>query len=149
QSQLAQSDTTPIEKSDSKHSPAAQTTETQPVAPATHVLSEETEPSNPRRLPSCSSPLGRGIREGLSTLTIENGTELDAFVKVFKVSGGRLLIRNLFIVAGKTCTSDSVPAGEYVLLTAFGKDWDASTKKFNFRRSFAETQRFEVTEEQV
>src|SRR5262249_14848463 len=98
---------------------------------------------------SCSSPLGRGIREGLSTLTIENGTELDAFVKVFKVSGGRLLIRNLFIVAGKTCTSDSVPAGEYVLLTAFGKDWDASTKKFNFRRSFAEAQRFEVTEEQV
>jgi len=55
-------------------------------------------------------------------------------------------VRNFYIRARDRFAIDSVPPGEYVLRVAYGRDWNAKDEKFNYRRSFGETQRFTVDE---
>lgn len=109
---------------------------------------EPVEPVNPVRLPIGSAPFRGGIREGRSTLTVDNGTEADALVKVIRLEFGEEMVRNFYIPAGRKFNADELPPGSYVLRVAFGIDWDKAKKRFNFRRSFSETQTFEITERQ-
>lgn len=39
-----------------------------------------------------------------------------------------------------------ISSGEYVLKVAFGKDWNVTDKRFNYRKSFSKTQTFIVEE---
>jgi hypothetical protein len=107
---------------------------------------EETEPENPVKLPLGSSPFGRGIRDGNSTLTVDNGTDADALVRVIRLYGNPKNIRNFYITAGHKFTAEQIPQGSYKLRVAFGLDWNRTSRKFNYRRSFSETEVFEATE---
>jgi hypothetical protein len=116
----------------------------QPVQPV--VAQEEIEPVNPNTLRIGSAPLGRGVRSGYSTLTVENGTDTDALVRVIRFLRGEQLIRNFYIPANRTFTAEEIPPGNYVLRVAFGKDWNVPERRFNFRRSFSQTETFEISE---
>jgi hypothetical protein len=107
---------------------------------------EPLEPVNPNRLPIGSSPLGSGIRSGHSSLSVVNGTDNDALVRVIRVGVYEQLVRNFYVPANRTFTAEELPAGSYVMRVAFGRDWNETQKRFNFRRSFTETQQFQVTE---
>jgi len=106
------------------------------------------EPANPKRLPQGSSPFGPGIRGGHSTLTVDNGTESDALVTIFRFrdKDKKRHIRNFYVHQGRKWTAKELPAGQYVAKVAFGKDWNSKFRKFNFRRTFSETEPFEITE---
>ncbi len=104
------------------------------------------EPKNPIALPLGSSPFGPGIRSGHSILTVDNGTETDALVKLILFKNGEQHIRNLYIPEGKKWTAKKIPPGRYALRVAFGKDWDGSLRKFKYRRSFSETELFDIFE---
>jgi phage FluMu protein Com len=106
------------------------------------------EPKNPKRLPNGASPLGSGIRGGHSRLTLDNGTENDALVTLLRLleANKKQQVRNFYIQEGRKLTTDEIPPGMYVLIVAFGKDWDFKHRRFNFRRGFSETEPFEISE---
>jgi len=58
-------------------------------------------------------------------------------------------VRNFYVPAGNAFTAENVPAGTYVLRVALGKDWNDSEKRFNYRKSFEETEPFDLTEAKV
>jgi hypothetical protein len=111
-------------------------------------LPEPYEPANPARLPIGASPMGKGVRNGNSTLTVDNGTVIDALVKLVRVSPRAEMIRNFYIPANSKLTAERIPPGRYVLRVAFGLDWASHNNRFNFRRSFSETDAFIISEEQ-
>jgi hypothetical protein len=117
------------------------------VPPPSEALLKEIEPLNPKRLPTGAAPFGPGTRSGNSILTVENGTDTDALVRVIRFLNGEQLTRNFYIIAGKSFSAREVPPGDYVLRIAFGKDWNESARGFNYRRLFSETQHFEMREE--
>jgi hypothetical protein len=104
------------------------------------------EPVNPKRLPNGSSPFGPGIRSGHSTLTVDNGTDTDAVVKVIRFMDSEQKVRNFYIHNGRKWTEKGLPPGQYVIRVAFGRDWNSKSNKFNFHRSFSETGVLEFTE---
>jgi curved DNA-binding protein CbpA len=104
------------------------------------------EPKKEVSLPIGSSPFGPGIRSGNSILIVDNGTENDALVKVIRFKNGEQHIRNFYIPKGKKWTAKKITPGQYVLRVAFGKDWNSKLRKFNFQRSFSETQYFDISE---
>src|SRR5262249_41278485 len=107
----------------------------------------ELEPVNPNRLRTGSTPFTGGIRSGNSEITVDNGTDTDALVRVVRFrQGNQQHVRNFYIRAQGRFVADLIPPGEYVLRVAFGTDWNSETRKFNYRRSFAETQTFTVDE---
>ncbi len=111
------------------------------------TTSREIEPPIPQTLPLGSSPFGKGVRLGSSTITVKNGTERDALVKVVRLLRKDQLIRNFYIPADTEFIASEIPPGEYVLRVAFGRDWNRTERKFNFRRAFSETEHFDITEE--
>jgi hypothetical protein len=117
------------------------------VPPPSKALLKEIEPLNPKKLPTGSAPFGPGTRLGDLVLVVENGTDTDALVRVIRLQGSDQLIRNFYIVAGKSFTAREVPAGNYVLRIAFGRDWNESMRRFNFRNAFSETQHFDMQKE--
>lgn len=123
----------------------------QNVVPSNICLNEKqhdntVEPTVPRRVPLGSSPFGTGIRSGKSSLSVDNGTENDALVKVIHTGPTKQLIRNFFIANGQQFTAEQLPPGNYILRVALGRDWDSERRRFNFRRSFGETESFDITE---
>ena len=55
-------------------------------------------------------------------------------------------VRNFYIHNGRKWTEKGLPPGQYVIRVAFGRDWNVKSLKFNFRRSFSETEVFRITE---
>lgn len=104
------------------------------------------EPNNSISLSIGSAPFGPGIKSGNSILIVDNGTETDAIVKLIRFNNNEQLVRNFYIPKGKKWTGKKIPPGKYVLRVAFGKDWDAKLRKFNFQRSFSETEYFDISE---
>lgn len=104
----------------------------------------EIEPNNPNVLPLGSAPFDYDVRGGNSTLTLDNGTDTDALVRVIRNKQEK--IRNFFIPAGQKFVAVSIPPGNYTLRVAFGRDWNSDKRRFNFRRTFSETQAFDLTE---
>jgi hypothetical protein len=109
------------------------------------VRNQEVEPSNPNVLPDGAAPLGPGLKSGHSVLSTQNGTDTDALVRVIAVPSGRL-IRNFFVGASHEFRAEEIPPGNYVLRVALGRDWNEQERRFNYRRSFEETESFEITE---
>jgi hypothetical protein len=108
--------------------------------------SDEQIPSNPRRLPLGATPFGRGTRRGSSTLEVHNGTETDALVRVILTGSNEVEIRNFYIPITKLFKAIQIPPGNYKLKVAFGIDWDSQIRRFHYRKSFGETESFEITE---
>jgi hypothetical protein len=80
-------------------------------------------------------------------VAFDNGTDTDALVRLIRIQGEvEEKIRNFYLPAAETFTAQEVPAGRYVVRTAFGRDWNARTRRFNFRQSFSETEVFEVAQ---
>lgn len=104
------------------------------------------EPINPKSLPLGASPFGRGIVSGHSTLTVDNGTDTDAVVKVIRFKDREQHVRNFYIHQGKKWTAKKIPPGRYVLRVAFGKDWNSKSHMFNFCQSFSESEVFDIAE---
>lgn len=103
------------------------------------------EPINPKRLPNGSSPLGPGIKSGHLTLTIDNTTDTDAVVRVVRFYN-KENIRNSYILKGSKWKIKEMPPGQFILLVAFGEDWNNKSLKFNYRQSFMQTDTFNMTE---
>lgn len=108
--------------------------------------SKPIKPTTPRRLPLGATPFGAGVHAGKSTLTIDNGTDTDALVRVLRIGSSKELIRNVYIPHGKEFTATQLPLGDYILRIAFGYDWEAKRKSFNFDRSFSQSESFAITE---
>ena len=121
------------------------TTSFNPVGLATPIPSGP--PTNLRRLPAGYSPLGDPQIFGKSELTIENGTDLDALVKVMMLIDGRpSLVRNFYVPAQTNWTEQSMPKGSFILRIAHGLDFDLQGRRFTARRSFAESMPFDLLE---
>lgn len=104
-------------------------------------------PVNPRRLPAGFSPLGDAQVFGSSTLTIENGTELDALVKVMMLIDGKpSMVRNFYVLAQSEWTEQKMAQGSYILRVAQGLDFDIQARRFTYGRSFSESIPFDLSE---
>lgn len=107
----------------------------------------ELEPVNPNRLRTGSAPYTGGIRSGHSEITVDNGTDTDAVVRVVRfMAGSQEKVRNFYVRSHDQFTAKRIPPGEYVLRVAFGTDWNPETRRFNYRKSFTESQPFTVDE---
>ncbi|HEY3277765.1 MAG TPA: J domain-containing protein [Syntrophorhabdaceae bacterium] len=108
----------------------------------------KTEPVNPNRLKTGAAPyIGWFIGSGHSEITVDNGTDSDSVVKVMRLGNdASSKIRNFYIRAHERFTAKRIPSGEYVLRVSFGMDWNPKIKKFNYRKSFSETQAFTINE---
>jgi DNA-directed RNA polymerase subunit M/transcription elongation factor TFIIS len=140
----------PAEKPQTNSSPFP-VTPVEPIEdnPNKSMPNEPTEPINPKRLPNGSSPYRTVIRSGHSTLTVDNGTDTDAFIQVIRLTGKEQLVRNFYIHSKAEWTEKSLPPGQYIIRVAFGRDWNTNFRKFNFRRLFSETDVFELSETQT
>jgi hypothetical protein len=96
-----------------------------------------------------SAPWGKGVRSGYSKLTVENGTETDAVVRLVRLGSRKRLVRNFYIPKGRRFTAKQIPPGQYVLRVAFGADWDRAARRFQANRSFSQTDPFQVTQERT
>lgn len=104
-------------------------------------------PVNPNRLRTGSAPYTGEIRLGESKITVDNGTDTEAIVRVVRFrDGGQEKVRNFYVRAHDQFVAERIPPGEYVLRVAFGTDWNSEARKFNYRKSFVETQTFAVDE---
>jgi hypothetical protein len=105
------------------------------------------EPVNPNRLTTGSTPVDGAVRSGNSKITVDNGTDTDAIVRVVRFrKSHQQHVRNFYVRSQEHFVATFVPPGEYVLRVAFGTDWNSAIRKFNYRRSFSETQTFVVDE---
>lgn len=76
----------------------------------------------------------RGRTGGSSRLNVENGSGLDATVKLV---GKPTLIRHIFVRAAESATASDVPPGDYRLLVSQGEMWDPAARQFQCdRRAF-------------
>jgi hypothetical protein len=57
------------------------------------------------------APWGPGLRSGLSTLTVINGTANASVVKVIKLGKKDRLMRNFYVPAGKRFPAEKISAG--------------------------------------
>jgi len=103
-------------------------------------------PSAPYSLRLGSAPLGPGVSGGNSVVTVDNGTSSDALVRLVGIRNVERNVRNFYIPSGERFPAKRVPPGTYVLRAAFGKDWNPANRRFNYDRSFLESEAFEVTE---
>ncbi len=88
----------------------------------------------------------RGIA-GNGVLKIENGTGLDAVVKLVTVDSPPKTVWMLYVRVGEPATVGSIAVGSYLLRFALGLDWDAGTRKFRRNIEFYQAGRqLEFTE---
>jgi uncharacterized protein YbaR (Trm112 family) len=107
----------------------------------------DSEPMNPNRLRTGAVPSKNEIRSGHSEITVDNGNDTDSLVRVLRFMDGKQQnIRIFYVRSNDKFIAKQIPQGEYVLKVAFGTDWNADTRKFNYRRSFGKTQKFTIDE---
>ncbi len=89
------------------------------------------------------------IEAGNSEITVENETDLDAFIKVYKTEAWseEELVANVYIRSGDQYTFANLNKGTYFLKIALGLDWNNSTKKFSYRKSFWKSDKVVLREE--
>ena len=104
-------------------------------------------PVNPRSLPAGFTPLGDALVFGKSSLTIENGTKLDALVKVMLLVDGKpSMVRNFYVPAQMNWTEQKMPKGTFILRVAQGLDFDVGANRFTYDRRFTESIPFDLSE---
>jgi len=98
-----------------------------------------------RRLPNGTILVTRGAFDGNSELTLENGTEMDALVRLMSEGVEKEMV---YVRASKKKSIARLPEGTYVLKTAFGLEWDSTNRRFKFEREFSESETFQCTEKE-
>lgn len=80
-------------------------------------------------------------------MTIENGTNYDALIKVMiLVDGKPSMLRNLYVPTKSNWTEEKIPLGSYIRRCGQGLDWDAGMRKFTYHPTFGEGIPFELAE---
>lgn len=105
------------------------------------------EPIDPIRLKTGTALYSGRRISGHSTITVDNGTDTDAVVRVIRFSNGiQEKVRNFYLQAHSKYTAKQIPPGIYILKVAFGMDWNLDERKFNYKKSYSKTQNFTVDE---
>jgi hypothetical protein len=76
---------------------------------------------------------------GLGHLTIQNGSDDDAAVKVARVGSTRAY-RYYYVRKGETITIRGIAPGDYEVLIRTGTDWDREKRKFRFYEALSKTE---------
>jgi hypothetical protein len=69
-------------------------------------------------------------------LTVSNGTNRDAFVKLIEPNYG-ILVGAFFVKANSSYTLEQIPDGTYRVLFVLGQGWNPNTQTFTKNRHFA------------
>jgi hypothetical protein len=88
----------------------------------------------------------RGPR-GHGVVTIVNGTDLDAVVKLVLIDSQATVCQAVYLGAGGRSSLSHVGAGTFRLRFSLGRDWDSSRKRFLARVSYSEFENSLVFEE--
>jgi hypothetical protein len=142
-------------QSDSPSSAQSEPTARVALVPPTHTVAAAPTPSaSPPPQTPTSVPLqvANGTEmlspenAGLGELTVENGSQRDAIVKLFNPALGRS-VRAVYVVRDSTWTVAGIPAGVYIVRFASGRDWDAEGRFFQKDAGFTEFEEtFDFTE---
>jgi hypothetical protein len=81
-------------------------------------------------LPTGAWIIGRRGIAGHGVLKIENGSELDAVVKLVTADSPRKAVWMLYIRAHEQKSVPGIAIGNYLLRFTLGLDWDADTRRF-------------------
>lgn len=116
-----------------------------PIKPAEFAV----EPAPAASIPFVSLPTGTDIisplgTEGRGELTIVNGTQQDAVVKLAltESDGGQTLTcRKVYIQAGQQWTMKGIEQGMYWLYFAQGEDWNQAARMFRRNDTYSQFQK--------
>jgi hypothetical protein len=102
--------------------------------------------SRSRTLPKPSTVVTQNRSQTLSTvlisqamggaLTVSNGTNRDAFVKLIEPNSG-ILLAGFFVKSNSSYTLEQIPDGTYRVLFALGQGWNPNTQVFTKNKQFA------------
>lgn len=81
-------------------------------------------------LPNGTELVPRSGREGLGTLSIENGNSLDAVVKLIHGANTQRTLRCVYIRGNSSVRLNGIPEGDYRVMFTLGTDWDRVQMEF-------------------
>lgn len=118
-----------------------------PPDPAPSKLTAQAEPTavlppvakhhEPVSLPNGTILLRKNNHKGLGKLTIDNGTDEDAVVKMVRVDTHKKDYCKVYIKSHSQIVVDGVKPGNYELVFELGRDWDKDGRHFRDDRSFS------------
>lgn len=85
------------------------------------------------------APFGRGmyVPGSLSTVEVTNNSERDVIIKLINTDNGRSVrVRNFYIPRDGIYKAEQLPEGSYIVVYAYGIDWNRDKKCFNRNPSF-------------
>ncbi|MFB2877787.1 hypothetical protein ACE1CC_13110 [Aerosakkonemataceae cyanobacterium BLCC-F46] len=108
------------------------------ILPQQVQLPVEPNPSrSPISLPNGTNIIPPQNLEGYGVLTVDNGTDRDAVVKLIDRNSGDTL-RFVYVQAKHQVTIENIPPGNCTFRFSTGTDWDRQTSKFLQNPSFSE-----------
>lgn len=75
------------------------------------------------------------INAGHGVLTVDNGTDRDAVIKLIDQTKGETVVA-IYVTANSSASVDEIPEGIFTALCGQGVDWDDKTYAFTRKRSF-------------
>jgi hypothetical protein len=110
-------------------------------------------PPEPRPTQYNSLPTGTRITDdvgvsGHGELTISNGTNSDAVVRLYEV-GSLTTVRSFFVKAHARYSVNTIPEGAYTLVYTSGLDWIESQDAFSWNPSYHQFERSLTYSEQT
>jgi hypothetical protein len=107
--------------------PVTSQAKTAPNAPIV-LVQQRSLPSNP--------VLVSQAMNGGGALTVSNGTNSDAYVKLVEPNS-RTLVAAFYVKSNSSFTQEQIPDGTYKVLFVLGKGWNAQTQSFTKNKSFS------------
>jgi hypothetical protein len=104
------------------------TSQTKPDPGSTAVITKNLS------IPSDTALVSQVISGG--SLTVSNGTNSDAYVKLVEPLS-RTLVGALYVNTNSTLTLNYIPDGNYQVLFVLGEGWDPNTQSFTTNKYFA------------
>jgi hypothetical protein len=112
-----------------------------PISSTSVTSRSETIPNPPsiipinRSLPSKPVLVSQAMNGG-GALTVSNGTNSDAYVKLAEPNS-RTLVAAFYVKSNSSFTQEQIPDGTYKVLFVLGKGWNAQTQSFTKNKSFS------------
>jgi hypothetical protein len=88
-----------------------------------------------RSLPSSPILVSQAMNGG-GALTVSNGTNRDAYVKLIEPSS-RTLMAAFFVKSNSSFVQEQIPDGTYKVLFVLGNGWNTQTQSFTKNKSFS------------
>jgi hypothetical protein len=116
---------------------------TQPlsISSASVISQPKSVPNSPiviakkRSLPSETTLVSQFMGSG-GALTVSNGTNSDAYVKLVEPNS-RTLVAAFYVKSTSSFTQEQIPDGTYKVLFVLGKGWNAQTQSFTKNKRFS------------